>query len=263
MNDDTVQALNSINRSFYADFSDEFGASRQSPWPGWIRLLSAIDRSWDSSPNWKILDVGCGNGRFARFLAENLPDRCRAIRYVGVDASSHLLTEARASDLPLESLNYHVLDFVEARLSKRLRECDFDLAVLFGVIHHVPGHQHRHQLLTDITSRLRPGGLLALTAWQFQDFQRFRDKIVPWKAYNQQAHRPIALRELEPGDHLLPWGDQTGAVRYCHFANDEELNQIFDDLDCELVETFLADGREGDLNRYYVLRRSSEPEVEA
>ena len=92
--------------------------------------------------------------------------------------------------------------------------------VLFGVLHHVPGRSQRAQLLRQLGERLVPGGLLALTAWQFQAFRRFREKLIPWEQYNRGAPEPIDLSQLEEGDHLLPWGSPTrGHVRFCHFSD--------------------------------------------
>ena len=69
MNRVTVERLIALNREFYRSRAAEFDVSRRNPWPGWARVLDAIDRT----RNVAILDVGCGNGRFGLF-AEELPN---------------------------------------------------------------------------------------------------------------------------------------------------------------------------------------------
>lgn len=197
-----------------------------------------------------VLDLGCGNGRFATFLAEQgVP-----FRYLGVDSSEELIERARARGS--QALLYRTADFVEAPLDRVVPELDFSLVALFGVLHHVPGHRQRAQLLRQLGERLVPGGLLALTAWQFQAFRRFREKLIPWEQYNREAPEPIDLAQLEEGDHLLPWGSPTqGRVRFCHFSDGPAMEALLAESGLERVAAYAADGREGDLNRYYVLRR--------
>lgn len=254
MNAKTALALNALNRSFYGDHAEEFSGTREAPWPGWLRLLSAIERN-DPGAGLDVLDVGCGNGRFARFLAENLPLGRERIHYLGVDASAAMLERAGALVLPLASTEYRLWDLLEAPLQEGLASRNFSLTVLFGLLHHVPGALRRRTLVQEAAHSLRPGGLLAFTCWQFERIGRLRDKAIPWEEFNLTADLPIDVEELEPGDRLLPWGDQGNSVRYCHFADEEETTRLAEGLPLELVETYSADGREGNLNRYFIFRR--------
>ena len=260
MNQATALALNAINRAFYSDLADEFSVTRDAPWPGWLRLLSALERHYPLA-ELDVLDIGCGNGRFATFLAENLPRRRNQTRYLGLDASPAMLERAGARSLPLAGTEYGLWDIVEERLGDRLANRDFSLIVLFGVLHHVPGAARRRELVADATRLLRPGGLLAFTSWQFEAFERFRAKTIPWEEFNrlsrmaETAQVAIDTDELEPGDRLLPWGDSGRVVRYCHFADEEETQRLASGLPLELAESYRADGREGNLNRYFIYRR--------
>jgi len=157
--------------------------------------------------------------------------------------------------LPFASTEYRVWDFVDTPLEEWLAARDFSLTVLFGLLHHVPGAERRRALVRDAAESLRPGGLLAFTSWQFERIARLRKKTISWKEFNLTADMPIDVEELEPGDRLLPWGDSGRAVRYCHFAGEEETRQLTQDLPVELVETYNADGKEGNLNRYFIFRR--------
>ncbi|MDH3211000.1 MAG: class I SAM-dependent methyltransferase [Myxococcales bacterium] len=244
----TVRLLNAINRSFYREQAAEFSATRESPWPGWTPLLELVGEHVREAPL-DVLDVGCGNGRFAAFLAE----RGAAFTCFGIDASAPLLEHARARGLPPGTATWRLGDFLEGPLEAHLPAQRFDLVVLFGVLHHVPGRQRRLALLRALGRRLRPGGLLALTAWQFEAFRRFRDRLLSWEAYNRSATEPIDPAQLERGDHLLPWRRGRG-LRFCHFADDAEMEGLLGEAALEAVERYRADGRSGDLNRYFVVR---------
>jgi SAM-dependent methyltransferase len=249
MNETTVRALAAINRAFYREAAEEFSATREAPWPGWVRLLAVIGAHIPAG-ELDILDLGCGNGRFAAFLAERVAE----FDYLGIDASPRLLAAARARRLPAGSAEYRCADFIETPLEDCLPAKAFSLIVLFGVLHHIPGQERRRRLLRAAAGRLRPGGLLALTSWQFEVFRRFRDKLLPWEEFNRSAREPIDLAQLEPGDHLVPWGEQGVAFRYCHFTDEDETRRLLEELPLARVASYLADGREEKLNRYFVLR---------
>ena len=97
-----------------------------------------------------------------------------------------------------------------------------------------------------------------MTSWRLEAFRRFRDRLVPWDAYNAGCGDPIDTDQLEPGDHLLPWGEAGSALRYCHFSSEAETAQLLDALPVEPVTSFCADGREGQQNRYFVRRAHGE-----
>jgi SAM-dependent methyltransferase len=65
MKDETLRALNTINRVFYRDSAPSFDATRDAPWPGWQPLLPLL-QGLEGDPA-RILDLGCGNGRFPIF----------------------------------------------------------------------------------------------------------------------------------------------------------------------------------------------------
>jgi SAM-dependent methyltransferase len=253
MNESTVYALNAINLAFYRERAGEFSDTREFPWPGWQRLLRHIPETGESGDRTlRALDVGCGNARFAGFLCEVLPRRGARLDYCGVDASAPLLARARRRPLPGGAARFAELDFVED--PERLPPGPFDLVALLGVLHGVPGRGRRRALLRAAADRLAPGGLLVLTCWRFAELERFRRRLIAWETYNREASEPIDAEELEPGDHLMPWGRGPRPVRYCHATGVDELDALVRDLGLQRLETYLEDGRSGDLNRYAVFR---------
>ena len=212
-----------------------------------------------------ILDVGCGNGRFREYARNRLQGE---IRYVGVDASLPLLAEAGERDLGSTSFR-SALAAAELVANQGLRclgSSTFDLVVAFGLLHHIPAKQGRLNLLTDLASRLKPTGMLAVSFWQFGEHDRFLRRSIPWDDYNRQAEEPIDTSELEEGDMILAWGEvSTGettnldpAVRFCHFTNEAEADELINSLPLELVEDFGSDGDGGRQNLYYLMEKPCE-----
>jgi SAM-dependent methyltransferase len=235
---ETARALRAVNRRFYHERAAEFSLSRERPWSGWSQILDRARSFLPDRP--RVLDVGCGNGRFARFLEDRLGT---AFDYCGVDESPLSLADAKRRLPHREFLDG---DFLEA-----LPEGRFDLVALFGVLHHVPGRENRTALLTDLSARLSTSGILTFSLWRFDRSPRLRKKIVPWEEFRARTGLEVDLPDLESGDHILTWGGDPPAYRYCHAMSDEEEAEIEAALPLDLVLKFDA-GAEP--NRYFAFR---------
>ncbi len=284
----TIQRLNALNQEFYRTVGEDFDRTRGAPWPGWERVWAACkDIFGGESPHpdaslreasfplpqcgrgtannvsqgegprahtapltLSVLDVGCGNGRFGVFLAERLAKTGHALslQYHGLDTDAGLLDRAREA-----------LGRTGHALSLQLDQRDiiaqppdsgqYDLVVLFGVLHHVPGSETRRALLRTLAERVAPGGLLAFACWRFMDYSRFRDRIVPWPDDLAGA--------VEDGDHLLDWRrGEASVLRYCHSVDDTEHAALVSATGLAEIDTYRADGRSGDMNRYSILRKT-------
>ena len=74
--------------------------------------------------------------------------------------------------------------------------------------------------------------------------------------WDREEELELLAEYLEEGAHLLPWGSPTqGRVRFCHFSDEPAMEALLAESGLERAAAYTADGREGDLNRYYVLRR--------
>ncbi len=267
----TVELLAEVNRDFYRRHAEAFDASRRDPWPGWrnvLRLARAGSTAADAlGPAGKdakasVLDLGCGNGRLLAALAA-----CWAepVDYLGLDASLALLARAglRAGPPAGSRVRFAVWDLVGRGLTGCGGAACFDLVACFGFLHHVPSFAIRQAFLESAWARVRPGGMLALSFWQFGDHDRFRRRLAFWDELGpavrlaEEAGR-LAAEDLEPGDHLLRWGDGE-AVRYCHFADRTEVRRLTRLPGVEREFAFLEDGRTRDLNLYVLLERGSVP----
>ena len=85
MDTQVAHILNDATSAFYCRCAQSFSDTRQSPWRGWEPLLPPLKALCDSTDGrpLRILDVGCGNGRFLRFLEQHLPSQ--ALAYTGID----------------------------------------------------------------------------------------------------------------------------------------------------------------------------------
>lgn len=247
----TCRRLAALNRCFYHRFAAAFAATRRAPWPGWRRLAAHL-RAPAGGRALHVLDLGCGNGRFAAFCASALP--C-PVAYVGVDGSAAMLELAEQNLAGLERG-----ELVRRDLGREsgapLPAGPFDLVVLLGVLHHLPGAATRRGVLLESASRLAPGGVLACTVWRFASQPRFAGKIIPWEELNRRLRRPLDPGQLENGDVLLSFAANPGALRYCHGVAEAELASWLDGLP-PVIDDYQADGATGDLNRYLLVRAAS------
>lgn len=238
MDSATIRRLNQINRDFYKVAAENFDESRGKAWSGWKKLLPELAALPDPP---SVLDVGCGNGRFGLFLLRTLNPN---IRYHGIDNNPALLQYARdaiTAKFPAANVLFEERDIVDAPPDSG----SYDLVTLFGVIHHIPGSQQRCDLLRALADRVASGGLLVYTCWCFYEYERFRERIVPW---------PADLM-AESHDYLLDWRRGLSALRYCHYVDEAENAALIAATGLKQIGSYRADGHTEDGNRYSVLRR--------
>jgi len=138
----------------------------------------------------RVLDAGCGGGRYCRVAAE------AGALVVGVDRSL-AVEKARAL---CEGTGTVAL--IQADLTKLpLREDAFDLVFSIGVLHHGPS---TYASLASIARRVRPGG--RLTVWLYRRNWLIQEWLNDW--LRARARRM-------PREQLLEWcrfGARLGAV---------------------------------------------------
>ena len=113
-----------MTKDSYNDMAGEFSASRARFWEELAYLAE------HATPGMRVLDIGCGNGRFYPLLKE------RSVDYVGLDNSRGLLEEARKShpEVLFEEGDATALPFPNKSI---------DIAFSFATIHHIPGKRRR------------------------------------------------------------------------------------------------------------------------
>ena len=170
----------------------------------------------------------------------------------------------------------------------------FDLVVSFGFLHHIPSFDLRRQFLLEALSQVKPGGYLVVSFWQFlndpakrakieqthtealaffgsdaETCANDRDAFDPGAGSSSSGNpnpsdlKPLAFfaGSLEPNDYFLGWKNEPGNYRYCHHFSNEEIDRIITALapHATVIESFSADGKPGNLNRYVVFKREELP----
>lgn len=231
-----------INREFYQSFAKPFSETRQRLQPGVVRSLEHLNREH------RVLDLGCGNGELGRYIFE----AGHRGKYIGLDASDELLGEARKLSstrnqtfLNLDLADRRWLDDMAAALG---HQPQFDAIFAFAVIHHLPDHDLRLEILKSIGGLLDPSGTLILSVWNFLASPRLSKRIVPWSAVD------LSQSELEEGDFLLDWRRGGYGLRYVHHFTGSALRDLAQEAGYAVLDEFLSDGESGHLGRYQFWR---------
>lgn len=123
----------------------------------------------------RIVDIGCGDGRFSRELALAF----QASTVVGIDYSTRAIALASAMNPDIANLEFHSLD-----ITNKYNLAPFDCAVLMEVFEHIP-IEEAGQFMGAVRAMLREGGILYLTVphenklLEYKHFQHFSiEKIV-------------------------------------------------------------------------------------
>ena len=231
-----------LNRDFYTRFGDSFSATRHRIQPGVRRVLELFKGDEN------ILDLGCGNGELARVLAQ----RRHHGSYLGVDFSLPLLRDAESVP-EVFSAKFLQVDLSQLSpdsnqssvISEQITD-DCSLITAFAVLHHIPSHQLRLNILKTVRQLLQPNGLFIHSNWQFLNSAKLTARIQPWDV------AAISGSEVDAGDYLLDWRSGGAGLRYVHHFDEVELKELAEATGFEITETFYSDGEGGNLGLYQV-----------
>jgi len=234
----TAQKLQNINKNFYENSAQSFSQTRQNPWAGWNKLALYLKLNLINPKS--LLDLGCGNGRFFGFITKLYP----SINYFGVDFSESLIKIAK-NLFPNTTFKTMNLNNLENELNNK-----YDFITLFGVLHHVPSINARRDLLKTISKKLSDDGLLVFTRWNFIFDERLMSRKHKWEEVNISSH------QVEENDYLLDWQANSKMLRYAHYTNDKEIQDLISFGDFKEINRFEADGKNDKLNTYILLKKS-------
>jgi SAM-dependent methyltransferase len=213
-----VEKFDHYARSYREAHRDSVRLSGEAPEYFAEHKLGCLERA-GVTPEARVLDYGCGTGSLTRLLAG------RHARVAGYDPSEQ--SRALALEVAPSATFYGE--------ESAIPEADFDVAILSGVLHHVPPGE-REGVVAEVVKKLAPGGRLfvfehnpynpvtrrAVAACPFDDdaillapgeiralLQRARLRAVQ-QDYVLFFPRPLArLRPFEPLLRWLPLGAQT------------------------------------------------------
>ena len=234
MNSATAAKLVELNREFYTRFGDSFSATRHRVQPGVRRVMDALNGDEI------ILDLGCGNGWFARELAA----RKHRGSYLGVDFSLPLLRDAES--LPADfSAKFQQVDLTALQNSSlAIQYSSFDIVTAFAALHHIPSREIRLDILRTIHQLLKPNGLFIHSNWQFLNSKKLASRIQDW------SKAGLSSDDVDPNDYLLDWRSGGEGLRYVHHYDEAELQALGAETSFRIDDVFYSDGETGNLGLY-------------
>ncbi len=216
-------------RGDYNLISEDFSRTRQDPWPETKFLFDNIKKRD------KVLDLGCGNGRFYQFLKD------KDINYVGIDSSSRLIEKAKG--------RYPDVDFrVADALSLPFSDNFFDKVFNIAVLHHIPSEEFRLKFLREAKRVLKNKGTLILTVWKFYRKEE-------WLLFFKYTFlKLIDKSKLDFKDILEPWGKKT--ERYYHWFSERELIKLVKKEGFKIKETGIVKNKKGNRRNIYLVAKN-------
>jgi 2-polyprenyl-3-methyl-5-hydroxy-6-metoxy-1,4-benzoquinol methylase len=263
VNKKIIKKLNQLNHDFYQKTAADFSDSRNYYWQGWEEILEFFNGG-------EVLDIACGNARFALFLNEKSDNN---FNYLGLDNSENLLKLAKNSiekkGVTAELKNFDLVDnFLKNSEINYPTNKRFKLIVSFGLTHHLASKKLRQEFLKSIEKIMENDGVAMISNWQFaEDKDRFEKNSLNLKKINTNSKTNIfqknklknLLTKLEENDFLLDWRRGTAkdkAFRYCHFLDEKEMKELVEETSLKIVKSFFADGKSGKLNQYFILKKT-------
>jgi tRNA (uracil-5-)-methyltransferase TRM9 len=225
------------NRQDYDKIAKDFSNSRSFLWEELVPLARYIE------PKDKILDLGCGNGRFFGFLRE------KDLEYVGIDSSEELIKIAKEK-YQEDNAKFSVAEALNLSSPDNF----FNKIYCIAVLHHIPSDNFRLKFLNEAKRALKPGGLLILTVWNLKS-----QKGAFWFLIKYTILRIFGKSKLDKGDIFYPWKDsqkETTAQRYFHCFDKKELEDLIKKTGFHIRDAgFLARGKSKKANLFIVAEK--------
>ncbi len=196
----------------YGTIAREFSDTRAFIWPE-MELLAERIKSGD-----RVLDAGCGNGRFLDVLAE------KDIDYTGVDNQEAFLEVAKKK--------HPMYKFEKADLlNLPFHDGEFDVVVLIAVLQHIPSKEYRAQAIENVLRVLKKGGLLLMTNWNF-----WQEKYILKYPIKYSIKKIFGRTKLDFKDlYFKPWNK--GEVdRYYHAFTRGEIRDLLESLGLSIIK---------------------------
>lgn len=204
MKREVAQHLASETRESYDNMASEFSDTRAQFWDELSFLSEHIERDDH------VIDIGCGNGRFAPLVAS------RHAHYDGIDYSKGLIAEARQKfpEFEFGTGDATTLPFPDNT---------FDIAFSFAVIHHIPSRALRRQFIAEAFRVLHPGSKFIFTAWNLWTKKHFA------QLFTSAVQSILGRNKLDVGDVMLTFGKQKHP-RYVHACTENEIYTLLNEV---------------------------------
>lgn len=223
MNKEYARYLINKTKSDYNLISKDFSRTRG-------RIWEEISFLFDVKSGEKVLDLGCGNGRYYELLKNT--------DYTGLDTSEELIKIAKEK--------YPNAKFqVEDALNLSFQDNSFDKIYSIAVLHHIPSNELRLEFLKEAKRVLKPNGRLTLTVWKFHQ-KKERSLLIRYTIL-----KIIGRSKLDFKDILEPWADKT--ERYYHWFSERELKKLAKKADFKIKEAGVIKNQRGTRRNIYLI----------
>ncbi len=211
MKEKTAQQLLQKVVDDYSQIADEFAQTRKNEWKEFEMFLPYI------KDNMKVLDLGCGSGRFLDFLNKH-----RKVQYLGVDKCRNLIENAKD--------HHEKAKFIEAdMLDLPIENESIDIVASIAALHHIPSKQLKKKALKEIRRVLKKKGILVLSVWNLNQ-PKYKKYI--WEA---RLRWFTSFGKYQPRDTFIPWG-KSGVKRYYYAFRPKVLKKLLHNLEFEILE---------------------------
>ncbi|HOK35578.1 MAG TPA: class I SAM-dependent methyltransferase [Candidatus Pacearchaeota archaeon] len=189
-------------RDDYNEGAEQFSRARQFTWKEMNFLFDNYLQPGD-----KVLDLGCGNGRFYEVF------KGKKVEYFGIDNCEALINIAKEK---YPEGNFKLADAISLPFPNEF----FDKVYAIALLHHIPSNELRLKVLTEARRVLKKGGILIITVWNLWQKSKTRRLIFEYSAsklFGKDLRKtfPVAPGKLELDfkDILMEWQ----GVENCYF----------------------------------------------
>lgn len=222
------------NQSDYNKIADTFNRTRDWIPPDFTILEKYINKGE------KILDLGCGNGRFSEIVGSKAD-------YYGVDVSEKLIEIAKKK--------YPNGKFaVSEPLVLPFENNFFDKIFCLAVLHHIPSKKFRRDFLKEIKRVLNPEGKLILTVWNLNDSPKAKRLLFKYTLF-----KLIGKSKLGSKDIFYPWKNSRAEIlihRYIHIFSEKELARLVESAELTIKGKGILERSKKEKNIFLLAQKS-------
>ena len=200
--------------SFYNSEAKKYAETRKKFWHEEKAILEAVTPLFEQKEKVRILEFGCGSGRFATLLNQNFTGK---FDYVGIDLSEELLSYASKDNPNLTFFQWDI-----TKLIKNFEQESFDLIVWTSCFQHIPTSKERSFLMKNFYRLLDYDWMLLMTNWSLSNWfiKRYWKIVMKAKIFSRF--------KWTSRDLMVPRTDENWKVyeRFYHFFSLEELRNL-------------------------------------
>jgi SAM-dependent methyltransferase len=188
---------------FFDHFGNEHGDYDVLGERAYARLLNLFDELIRPTPDFHVVDLGCGSGAFTRRLARRFG--CRA---TGLDISPGLIQNAVDLAVTEEFRVGNILD-------TKLETGSVDAIVYSGVLHHLDSRELRVETLIEGLRILKPHGRMFAydPSWHSPSMWLYRDPASPLHSKQGKTENEVLLQRGALESELIEAGFDDVRIR--------------------------------------------------